>query len=61
VLPGLNIADDKNLDAMISGCSDRFASLDPDDLREYKQADRRAVAKEAKDLLDKISEYAGAF
>lgn len=55
-IPKYNITDDVNLEQVRKDVLNKLASLDPEDLREIPN-NRKKAAKDAKDVLAKISDY----
>ena len=55
-LPNLNLTEDENLNTMRRQIIKSLARIDPEDLRENKSY-RKASAKKAKLLLDKLEQY----
>jgi len=58
LLPKMNIADDKDLDAMSRQVEKRLCGFKPDQLRADKNS-RRKAAKAAKSILDDMAGYMG--
>jgi hypothetical protein len=58
LLPKLNILSDPNLETMRQAVEARLCSAKPDEIRKSPAA-RAAIAKDAKDVLDKMAGYTG--
>lgn len=60
LLPGLNVLDDPDLDAIAKEVKAKLHGLDPKDLRKDK-ALRSQVAKDAQEIIDRMSGFMNAF
>lgn len=60
LIPGLNVLDDPNIEAVRKLVADKLVGVDPSDIRK-DPAYRQQLAGEAKDIMDKMAGFMKAF